>query len=307
MILLLVGGWTGLLWLLVKIGVLKKWYTWMKVSPAVIGVVAFLAIFLPLNWNVPMGGTTVTVGSVGIKPGVGGPVTEVVASSWKPIARGEVLFEIDKTTFTAALRQAEAQLALARDQLSRKEELLKRNTVAAAEVEVQRSGVAVAEAALTVAEVNLANATVRAPFDGIIPAMTLLPGNRVSPNVAVMAFLDDGNPVVNLILAQNQMRNVKTGQRAEAIFRAFPGRTFEGTVNGVYLSSPDAEYTLDGATPELPTISDTRYTVTLDLDLGGLTLPPGSSGKGAVFTGHGTQFQFIQQLTLRMGTWMNFF
>ena len=55
MIILLVGGWVGFLWLLVKIGVLKKWYGWMKVSPVLIGIVAFLAIFLPLNWNAPSG------------------------------------------------------------------------------------------------------------------------------------------------------------------------------------------------------------------------------------------------------------
>ena len=70
MILLLVGSYVGLLWLLVKVGVFPRWYGWMKVSPVVVGVIAFMAIFLPLNWNAPVGGTTVTVGSVGIKPAV---------------------------------------------------------------------------------------------------------------------------------------------------------------------------------------------------------------------------------------------
>ena len=92
MILLLVGGYTGLLWLLVKVGVFPKWYGWMKVSPVVVGVIAFMVIFLPLNWNAPMGGTMVTVGSVGIKPAVAGPVTEVVAKSRTSISEGEVLF-----------------------------------------------------------------------------------------------------------------------------------------------------------------------------------------------------------------------
>ena len=40
------------------------------------------------------------------------------------------------------------------------------------------------------------------------------------------------------------------GQRAEAVFKVFPGRTFQGTVAGLYFSSPDAEYALDGETPE---------------------------------------------------------
>ena len=307
MILLLVGGYTGLLWVLVKLGVFPKWYGWMKVSPVVVGVIAFMVIFLPLNWNAPMGATMVTVGSVGIKPAVAGPVTEVVAKSRTPISEGEVLFEIDKTPYTAALQQAQAQLALAQDQLERKEELLSRNTVAEAEVEALRANVAVAESAVTLAEVDLANTTVRAPFYGMVPAMTLLTGNRVSPNVPVLAFLDISNPVFNLVLSQNQIRNVKPGQMAEAVFKAFPGQTFQGTVSGLFLSSPDAEYDLDGATPEVPTITDTTYVVGLNLDTKGLTLPPGSSGQGLVLTDQGTKFQFINQLTLRMTTWMNFF
>ncbi|UWQ89551.1 efflux RND transporter periplasmic adaptor subunit [Rhodobacteraceae bacterium M382] len=307
MILLLVGSYVGLLWLLVKVGVLPKWYGWMKVSPVVVGVVAFMVIFLPLNWNAPMGGTMVTVGSVGIKPAVAGPVTEVVAKSRVPIAQGDVLFEIEKTPYTASLQQAQAQLALAQDQLARKEELLSRNAVAEAEVESLRANMAVAKAAVTLAEVDLANTTVRAPFDGMVPAMTLLPGNRVAPNVAVLAFLDISNPVINLVLSQNQIRNVKPGQKAEAVFKSFPGQTFQGTVSGLFLSSPDAEYDLNGATPEVPTITDTTYVVVLDLDTHGQTLPPGSSGQGLVLTDQGAKFQFINQLTLRMTTWMNFF
>ncbi len=307
MILLLVGGYTGLLWLLVKVGVFPKWYGWMKVSPVVVGVIAFMVIFLPLNWNAPMGGTMVTVGSVGIKPAVAGPVTEVVAKSRTSISEGEVLFEIDKAPYNAALQQAQAQLSLAQDKLARKEELLSRNAVAEAEVEALRANVAVAEAAVILAEVDLSNTTVRAPFDGMVPAMTLLSGNRVSPNVPVLAFLDISNPVINLVLSQNQIRHVQPGQTAEAVFKAFPGQTFQGTVSGLFLSSTDAEYDLDGATPEVPTITDTTYVVVLNLDTKGLTLPPGSSGQGLVLTDQGTKFQFINQLTLRMTTWMNFF
>ena len=307
MIMLLVGGYVGLLWALVKVGVLPKWYGWMKVSPIVVGVVAFMVIFLPLNWNAPMGGTVVTVGSVGIKPAVSGPVTDVVAKSSAPLSKGDVLFEIDKTPFAAALQQAQAQLSLAQHQLARKEELLLRHTVAEAEVEALQAEVAVAEAAVTLAEVDLGNATVRAPFDGIVPAMTLLPGNWVSPNVPVLAFLDIKKPVINLVLSQNQIRNVKKGQKAEAVFKTFPGQTFQGTVLGLFLSSPDAEYDLDGATPEVPTITDTTYVVVLGLETHGRALPPGSSGKGLVLTDEGKKFQFINRLTLRMTTWLNYF
>ncbi|MDV7146001.1 efflux RND transporter periplasmic adaptor subunit [Tropicimonas sp. TH_r6] len=307
MILVPIILWLGFLWVLVKLGVLKRWHLWMKISPVVIWLTAMLVIFLPLNWNAPKAGATVTVGSQGIKPAVSGPVTEVAAQSWTPIAEGDVLFEIDKAKYLAAVNKTKAELALAEDQLSRKQTLLERQAVAETEVEALRAEVEVVRADLALAQIDLENTTVRAPFRGIVPATTLLPSDRVAAGVPVMAFLDIDNPVVNVVLKQNQIRNVMEGQRAEATFKTFPGRVFQGTVSGVFLSAPTAEYTLDGATPEVPEVIDTTYVATLDLELEGVSLPPGSSGQGAIYTDQGTEFHVLQQVTLRMTAWMNYF
>lgn len=307
MILIPIAIWLGLLWALVKFGVLKRWYLWMKISPLVIWVTALLVIFIPLNWTNPKGGALITVGSISVKPAVEGNVVEVPVNSWTPISQGDVLFQIDKTRYEAALDQAEAQLILAKLQLTRNEELLSRDAIAEAEVEALRTQVSVAEASVKSATFDLENTTVRAPFDGIVPAVTLLPGNWVNKGSPVMAFLDTGNPIVNIILKQNQLRNVKVGQPAEATFKALPGRTFGGTVVGIYPSSPDAEYQIDGATPEVPEVLDTTYVVTLNLEFEGVDLPAGSSGQAAIYTDRGQDFSVIQKITLRMTAWMNYF
>jgi len=307
MILILVGGWVGFLWLLVKIGVLKKWHGWMKVSPVVIGVVAFLAIFLPLNWNAPSGAASVTVGSVSIRPAVSGQVTEILATSWERLEKGDPILEIDKTRYQAAFRQAEAKLNLAREQLARKEALLKGSTVSAAEVDVFRAEVEIAEAAVSAARLDLENTTIRAPFSGIVPGLTVLPGYEVTAGTPILAFLDIERPIVSLILGQNQIRNVETGQKAEVTFRSQPGKTFEGTVQKIYLSAPHAEYVLDGQTPDVPVVQDTSYVALIDIGEAAHTLPPGASGMGAIFSGKGTKFHFVQQLTVRMNAWMNYF
>lgn len=307
MIIVLIAVWLGLLWGLVKVGVFKRWRPWMTASPLVVWLVGFLMIFLPLNWTAPMGDTVITVGSVGVRPGVGGVVTEVAAKSWAPIKAGEVLFRLNDAIYKAALDKARAEHTLALDQLARKEELLSRGTVSEAEVDVLRADAEVAAASVVQAETDLADTRVRAPFDGIVPAVTLLPGNRVRANVPVLAFLDVADPIASLVLSQNQIRHVEIGQPVEAVFRAAPGRTFAGEVSGLYLSSAAAEYALDGSTPEPPAIADTTYVVTLDLDYDGVALPPGASGTGVVFTDQGRRFQVLQKITLRMNTWLNFF
>ncbi len=307
MIILLVGGWVGFLWILVKVGVLKKWHSWMKISPVVIGVIAFLAIFLPLNWNAPSGAASVTVGSVSVRPSVSGQVTEILATSWERLEKGDPILEIDKTRYLAAFRQAEAKLNLAREQLARKEALLKGSTVSVAEVDVFRAEVEIAEAAVSAARLDLENTTIRAPFAGIVPGLTVLPGYEVTAGTPILAFLDIERPIVSLILGQNQIRNVKTGQKAEVTFRSQPGKTFEGTVLKVYLSAPHAEYVLDGQTPDVPEIRDTSYVVVIDIGDAVHALPPGATGMGAVYTDKGNKFFVVQQLTVRMNAWMNFF
>lgn len=307
MIILLVGGWVGFLWVLVKIGVLKKWHGWMKVSPVVIGVVAFLAIFLPLNWYAPSGAASVTVGSVSIRPAVSGQVTAILATSWERLEKGDPILEIDKTRYQAAFRQAEAKLNLAREQLTRKEALLKGSTVSVAEVDVFRAEVEIAEAAVSTARLDLENTTIRAPFAGIVPGLTILTGYEATAGSPILAFLDNEHPIVNLLLGQNQIRNVKIGQKAEVTFRSQPGKTFEGTVQKIYLSAPHAEYVLDGQTPAVPEVQDTSYVAVIDIGQAALTLPPGASGMGAIYSDKGTKFFFVQQLSVRMSAWMNFF
>ncbi|MGI9364807.1 MAG: efflux RND transporter periplasmic adaptor subunit [Rhizobiaceae bacterium] len=302
----LIGIWLGFLWLLVKLKILKGWSLWMKLSPIVIWVLATLIIMVPLNWTAPAGPAAVTVVSVKVVPSVSGYVTEVLAKTWTPMKKGEVLFRVDPTEYQAKVRQAEAQLKQARDELARKEKLFKTNVTSQAELDALTAEVEAFEAALTIARQDLEETDVKAPVDGIVPALTLLPGNRVSPNAPVMAFLLIDHPIYNVVLRQDQLRNVKSGQKAEAVFKAYPGKTFSGTVFKVYPSHPKAELELSGSTPPPPEIMDATYVVVLDLDLAGLSLPPGASGQAAVYTDQSPATHIIRQIMLRTKTWLNY-
>jgi RND family efflux transporter MFP subunit len=306
MILVLIGLWMAFLWVLVKVGILKKWYLWMKLSPVAVWLVATLVVFLPLNWTSPVGPVTVTIGSVHIAPAVPGVVTEVPVVSWAPLAKGDVLFRIRAVEYEAVVKQAQARLTVVEDALNRKKKLLVSNTVAQAEVDKLEADVAVASAQLSLAQLDLEDTVVRAPSEGVVPAVTLLPGNRVIANIPVMAFLDIDRPVVNLIVNQSDIRYVRVGQPAEVVFRPLPGRTFSAKVARIYLSSPDAEYVSSGLSPSVPEVKDTNYVAALEVDLGDIILPPGASGQGVIFTDKVGSIAVIRRISLRMTTWMNF-
>jgi len=306
MITLIIAAWLGFLWLLVAIGLLPRWTLWMKLSPIAVYLVANFAIFIPLNWTAPAGRTIVSVPSIQIIPSVASVVTEVNVKSWTPVKKGDVLFRLDDVSLAAAVRVAEARLAEATDTLTRRQQLADRGTVAAVDIEALTAQVDVLEAQVVQAKDALSATVVKAPIDGIVPTGILLPGNRVGPPKPVMALLAIDFPIVSLVLHQNQLRHVRPGQPAEAVFATYPGQTFSGRVDRIYLSHPEAEYEVDGQTPEIPKISASEYVVTLSLDLEGLQLPPGSTGQGAVFTGQVPKTEIIRKLLLRTTTWLNF-
>ena len=306
MILVLIAIWMGFLWLLVKIGILKKWHLWMKLSPIAVWAIAMLIIFLPLNWTAPVGPVSVVVDSVQVRPAVGGPVIDVPVTSWTPLKVGDILFRIDPEPFAASLRQAEARLELAEDQLKRKNELLARQAIAQAEADAAEAEVEMARAQFNLARIDLENTEVKAPLDGIVPSVVLLPGNQVTAGQDVMAVIDVSQPVIAMIVKQNAIRNVKPGQPAEVVFRSLPGRTFSATVGKLHLSARHAEYDADGKTPDVPEVLDTTYAIELEVDLQGATLAPGTSGQAAILTDKVGPLGIIRQITLRMTTWLNY-
>lgn len=307
MILVIIGVWLAFLWILVKLGILKNWYLWMKLSPIAVWGIAMLIIFLPLNWTAPIGPVSVVVSFVPIKPGVSGIVTEVSTKSWEPYVEGDLLFQIDKEPFEAARSAAVARLELAQTEFERKRVLLDRGTGTQADLGIAEADLRIAQSALRTAEFELENTDIKAPFDGIVPGVVLRPGDRVSAGKPVMAFLDIGNPVVTMVVKQNATRLIAADQNAEVVFKGLPGQTFQARVAKVYLSAAHAEIEISGNTPVIPDIVDTNYAVGLIVDLKGAVLSPGNTGQAVILTNSAGPFGVIQRIRIRMTTWMNYF
>ena len=106
----IVGLWVGLLFLLVRTKVFKKWFLWMKVSPVVVLVVVLCVLAVPMNWGAPVGSVTVYQYVTSIAPAVSGLVEEVDAKSLVPIKQGETLFRIDAVKYQAEVDRLEAAL-----------------------------------------------------------------------------------------------------------------------------------------------------------------------------------------------------
>ncbi|MBI1309846.1 HlyD family efflux transporter periplasmic adaptor subunit [bacterium] len=132
------------------------------------------------------------------------------------IARGE-----------ARLRQADEELKL-REAGFRSEEI--------DEARAQRDQAA---AELQVIGRQLDELTVRAPFDGVVEAVDLRPGDIVPPNAPVITLLETGQLRVRAYVPENQL-GVTTGQRVTVTVDSFPEERFDGEVTFV---ARQAEFT----------------------------------------------------------------
>lgn len=107
----------------------------------------------------------------------------------------------------SALESARQQLSLV--QVGAREEDLR---VARAQVEQADAGYAASQAALQLARVQLANATIRAPFTGRVAELPATLGEFIAPGSKVAVLYDDRNLEVEVTIGERDLRLVRAGQ-----------------------------------------------------------------------------------------------
>ena len=161
-------------------------------------------------------GTVQALNTVTINAQVAGQLKSINFKEGQEVKAGDLIAEIDPRTFQAALDQAaakkkqdEAQLTASRSTLARYEELIKKNFVAAQDLEnqhqlvrQQEALVAADEAAISTARTQLGYTKITAPIDGIAGIRQVDVGNLVSANtgngLVVLTQVHPINVIFNL-------------------------------------------------------------------------------------------------------------
>jgi RND family efflux transporter MFP subunit len=82
---------------------------------------------------------------------------------------------------------------------------------------------------LAAAQENLSNASLKAPFDGVVAAVQAQPGETVGTN-PIITLADLEHPLLELYLDETDLHKVATGHEVEVIFDALPDQVFGGRV-----------------------------------------------------------------------------
>ena len=154
----------------------------------------------------------------------------------------------DKAAYDVALanvRSAQQQYDLLKQQL--------RDTSGQLDSQIQADRVSVvsaqaqldsANAALALHESNLSDTEVRAPYDGVVQqigtttsattgTVPLAAGDAITPGQVLFTFAGAGPMVVKAQVDEQDIINVRVGQRAHITGEDFPGKTLSGTVSNI--------------------------------------------------------------------------
>ena len=135
---------------------------------------------------------------VEIRPQVTAFITRVCVDEGQQVSAGQTLFILDQVQFEAAVNQAEAAVAVAREALnsakitaSNKQKLFDKNIISEYENQLAQNDLASAKAQLAQAEANLVNArknlsytVVKAPSAGYVGSIPNREGSLASPSSA---------------------------------------------------------------------------------------------------------------------------
>lgn len=121
---------------------------------------------------------------------ISGQVRAVQFQEGETVTKDQVLVKIDDAELRAQLAQAEASFHLAELNLKRSENLTEARSMSQAEADRVRSEHASAQAALSLLRVRVAKTEIKAPFDGIVGARTISPGDYITA-ATVITTLDD--------------------------------------------------------------------------------------------------------------------
>lgn len=128
----------------------------------------------------------------------------------------------------AALKEAEATLAMARAGASREQ------------IQMAEGGVKQAESAVRALQVQLDKMTLRAPISGLVVARSVNEGEMAIPGVSLFTLANLDQVELNLYIPETQIARVKVGQRVVVSVDSFPNRAFEGRVTHI---ASQAEFT----------------------------------------------------------------
>lgn len=174
--------------------------------------------------------TLVPLNEVEIRPQIGGYITNIYIQDGQEVKKGQKLYEIDRSKYSASLQQAKAQIQIAEANLAKSEkdydrykrldaqDAIAKQTLDYAQTEVQnaKAQLSSAKAQYESAATDYSYSLLVAPFDGTIGISQVRLGTQVSPGQPVLNTVSSNNPMaLNFVINESEIPRFNKMLKAE--------------------------------------------------------------------------------------------
>jgi membrane fusion protein (multidrug efflux system) len=170
-----------------------------------------------------------------VRAELGGSVLSVTLEEGQPVRKGALLGRIDarsladtRQSAVSGVRSAENQLAVARREVERTEQLVQAGALAQRDLDVARNNVSTAEAQLAdararlaTAESQLGDAVIRAPIDGVVARRAVNAGDVVSPGTELYTIIDPTSLRLEAAVPSDDLRALRVGAPVQFQVRGY--------------------------------------------------------------------------------------
>src|ERR1051326_490409 len=244
------------------------------------------------------------VKSVAVGSQVSGIITDIKVDFNARVTNGQVVAQIDPSTYDQIITQSDADLANAQAALElaqlnwrRAKELRASDLIAisdfdkaVADLHQAEAVVKMREAALKKAKVDLERTTIYSPIDGVVISRVVDVGQTVAASFNAPILFTIANDLrhmrIEAMVSEADVGGVQEGQHVSFTVDAFPGRSFRGEVTQVrYAPVTNANVV--------------NYTAVIEVANDDLKLRPGMTANASIITAERRDVLRIPNAALR--------
>lgn len=175
-------------------------------------------------------GTLAADESVVIAPEIAGRVVSLGFKEGEPVKAGQALVKLDTAILDAELKQAQADLGLARDTAERLRSLVQRGSGTQVALDEAVAKLASSEARVQLAKAKLAQSTILAPFNGVVGLRSVGVGDYVPVGKQLITLTSIDPIKIDFRVPEIYLSRLKVGQPVQMRVDAVPDRKFTGQI-----------------------------------------------------------------------------
>jgi multidrug efflux pump subunit AcrA (membrane-fusion protein) len=171
--------------------------------------------------------------NVMLRPEIAGRVQALNFADGGRVRRGDVLVQLEDALQRAEVRQAEAQMSIARANLKRNQELVAQNFVAQRVLDESAANLQVAEAQVSLSCARWERMRIVAPFDATVGIRNVNLGDFVKDGADLVNLEDLSSMYVDFRLPERFVGKIRRDQAIEMQLDAMPGRQFKAKIDAI--------------------------------------------------------------------------